>query len=117
MHQKGKEVKVDELAREFKNFLFIYDIFRKEQGLSANLKNVFEITSSMSDKLGRICRYVKHQERNDPKPDWPEGMTTEMAGLLLYMILLMNYYQVDITNGIRLELEKSVEQHAKKEKI
>ena len=67
----------------------------------------------MSDKLGRICRYVKHQERNDPKSDWPEGMTTEMTGLLAYMILLKNYYNVDFVKGMELEFDKAVEQHKK----
>ena len=113
MCQKGEPVQIEELISEFKTFLLIYDIFRKEQGLSANLENVFEITTSMQDKLGRICRYVKHQERNDPKPDWPEGMTMEMAGLLVYMIILLNYYDVDISDGMRLELKKALKQHVK----
>ena len=108
------KVEVEELVSKFKAFLFIYDIFRRERGLPAHVKNIFEVTSSMSDKLGRICRYVKHQERNDPKEDWPDGMTTEISGLLVYMIMILDYYNVDISSGMTLELKKAVKQHSKK---
>ena len=111
--EEFETISVMGVVRNFKHFLNSYDYWRHTNGLSANLKNIFETTTSMQDKLGRICRHVKHQERNDPKSDWPEGMTTEMAGLLVYMILLMNYYEIDIAEGMKLELEKAVQQHAK----
>ena len=103
-----------DIAFLFHRFLSGYDKWREDNNLSGSIENVHEIISSMTDKLGRIARYVKHQERNDPKPDWPDGMTTEMAGLLIYMIMLKNHYNVDILNGMKIELEKAIEQHSRK---
>jgi len=102
-----------DLTNDFQNFIDTYEAWRLRVGLDGTIDNVYEILAAMSDKLGRICRYVKHQERNDPKPDWPEGMTTEMTGLLAYMILLKNHYNVDLVKGMGLEFDKAVEQHGK----
>ncbi|MFW5803783.1 MAG: hypothetical protein ACOCWG_00965 [bacterium] len=96
----------------FQSFLDAYHVFQSENNLLAKIENVFEITTSLSDKNGRICRYVKHQERNDPKKDWPEGMTSEMIGYIIYLIILKNYYNVDLLKGLKLELEKSIRQHS-----
>ena len=104
-------VTADDVARNFQHFLNSYDYWRKQNGLSGSIDNVHEIISAMTDKLGRIARQVKHQERNDPKPDWPDGMTEEMTGLMIYMIMLKNHYGVDIFKGMRKELNKAVEQH------
>ena len=82
------KVEPKDVIKEFKQFLETYKAFKTDHNLPYSLDNPYEILASMSDKLGRICRYIKHFERNDPKPDWPEGMTTEMTGLLSYMILL-----------------------------
>jgi len=116
--RKGKmsckdSVKAEKVVNAFKEFDFLYSAFRQDNKLADNIDNVFEITSAMSDKLGRICRYIKHQERNDPKPDWPDGMTIEMSGLLLYMMMLLSYYKIDIGKGMELELNKAVQQHRK----
>lgn len=100
------------VTNAFSNFIDTYEAWRLRNGLSGNIANVFEITTSIADKAGRICRYVKHQERNDPKPDWPEGMTTEMAGVLVYLMILKNNYGVDLLEGMRIELEKAVDQHS-----
>ena len=105
---------VNVVVDHFNIFLGCYEEWREENGLSATIDNPHEILASMADKLGRICRYVKHQERNDPKHDWPEGMTTEMVGLLTYMTMLINKYDVNISEGMKIELEKSVEQHGNK---
>jgi len=105
-------VRAEEVVKIFKEFDLLYSIFRKDNNLANNIDNVFEISSAMSDKLGRICRYIKHQERNDPKPDWPDGMTTEMSGLLIYMMMLLSYYKIDIGKGMELELNKAVQQHS-----
>jgi len=113
MSQKDS-IRPEEVVEAFNDFLTLYDFFRRENGLSSHIDNVHEIITSMTDKLGRICRYVKHFERNDPKEDWPDGMTEEMSGLLVYMIILKNYYGVDISNGMKKELNKAVEQHSKK---
>lgn len=102
----------EKVVGAFNSFLHDYDVFREANGLSGSINNVYEILAAMTDKLGRIARQVKHQERNDPKPDWPDGMTIEMAGLVIYMIILKNYYNVDISEGMKQELEKAIEQHA-----
>lgn len=102
-----------DLTSSFQKFIDTYEAWRLRAGLSGKIDNVYEILAAMSDKLGRICRYVKHQERNDPKPDWPEGMTTEMAGLLIYMMILKNYYDIDLLKGLAIETDKAVRQHKK----
>ena len=104
-------VTADDVAKNFRHFIHSYEYWRKSNGLSGSIDNVHEIISAMTDKLGRIARQVKHQERNDPKADWPEGMTEEMSGLLIYMIILKNHYGVEIYEGMRNELNKAVEQH------
>jgi hypothetical protein len=104
---------VNDVINLFNEFLNGYDYWRNCKGLSASIDDAYEITSSMADKLGRICRQVKHKERNDPKPDWPNGLAEDMAGLLVYMIILKNKYDVDIAKGMKIELNKSVEQHSK----
>jgi len=109
----GEILKAKDVVHIFNEFLSGYNHWRKSNNLSGSISNVHEIISSMTDKLGRIARYVKHQERNDPKPDWPKGMTTEMAGLLIYMIMLKNHYDVDISKGMISELKKAVSQHSK----
>ena len=107
-------VTASDVVRNFQHFLNSYDYWRNQNGLSGSIDNVHEIISSMTDKLGRIARYVKHQERNDPKPDWPDGMTIEMAGLIVYTIILKNTYGVDIFKGFKAELEKAAKQHSNK---
>jgi len=72
--------KPDFIVESFEDFLAIYQMFRTYNGLSKNINNVHEILTGMTDKHGRICRYIKHQERKDPKPDWPVGMTAAMTG-------------------------------------
>ena len=113
MSQKPDPVTVNEVIETFKNFLLRCDIWRKENGLSGDIDNAYEITTSLADKVGRICRQVKHQERNDPKPDWPDGMMEDMAGVLAYLIILKNHYNIDISEGMRQEFEKAVEQHSR----
>jgi len=107
-----KDEVTDNVIRDLNHFLKSYDVWRNFNRLSGSIDNVYEIISAMTDKLGRIARQVKHQERKDPKPDWPDGMTTEIAGLLVYMIILQNHYNVDISNGMKIELEKAIEQHS-----
>lgn len=110
---EAESVVVNDVVKLFNEFLNSYDFWRKNNNISGSIDNVYEILTAMTDKLGRICRYVKHQERNDPKSDWPEGMTSEMAGLLVYMIILKNYYNIDISDGMKKELEKAIKQHSK----
>jgi len=107
-----KEEYTHNVIKDFNRFLESYESWRKLNGLSGSIDNAHEIISAMTDKLGRIARQVKHQERNDPKPDWPNGMTIEMAGLLIYMIILQSRYNVDISDGMKEELEKAIKQHS-----
>jgi hypothetical protein len=101
-----------DVAKSFENFVGILELFRQMHGLKSPKKGAFEICTAMSDKLGRICRQVKHAERGDPKPDWPEGMTREIMGLLAYMIMLTQYFKVDMTKGMVAELESTIRQYA-----
>ena len=98
-------------------FFFTYDQWRKQNGLSGSIDNVHEICNSMTDKHGRICRQVKHVERNDPKSDWPTGMTEAMMGYLVYMIMLMNKYSDTkkpggYRQGFLNELNAAIDQHS-----
>ena len=98
----------------FQDFINQYHLFRKAHDLPGTIKNVHEVCNSMTDKHGRVCRYVKHQTRNDPKSDWPIGMIEAMMGYMVYMMLLLNYYKIDSKNieiGIIDELEKALKQH------
>ena len=105
-----------EVATKFQDFLDTYDSFRETNGLSGSIANVYEILSAMSDKHGRICRQIKHYERKDAKPDWPNGMTEAMIGYIVYMIMLLKKYDVNIKDGLIKELESSVAQYSKKGK-
>ena len=101
------------VTQTFNKFLIDYELFRKSNNLSGSLDNVHESISGMVDKLGRISRYVKHNERSDPKEDWPDGLTKEMSGLLVYMILILNHYNLNISKGMIDEFNGSIEQHRK----
>lgn len=103
---------ISNVVDSFESFLNSYEEWRSMVGLSGKIDNAFEMTTALSDKNGRICRYVKHQERNDPKSDWPDGMASEMVGYIIYLIMLMKYYNIDLPKGIKFELLKSVKQHA-----
>lgn len=105
-----------EVAQAFKDFDSLYEIFRNDNNLSGRIGSAYEICTSLADKVGRICRYAKHEQRNDPKPDFPEGMMEEVAGVIIYLILLKNYYRQDFEEGIRSELERAVSQHSKEGK-
>ena len=72
-----------DVVDSFNEFLKRYDQFRKQNGLSSHISNVHEILTGMTDKHGRICRQVKHTERNDPKSDWPVAMTESIYGYIV----------------------------------
>jgi len=109
----NKNKSAREVIWAFNKFLEAYNIFRKNNGLKSRIKNVHEIITAMTDKHGRICRYIKHQERKDPKPDWPNGMTMAASGYIVYLIMLLNYYGIDIQDGMDKELNEAVKQHKK----
>ena len=109
------KVEPKDVIKEFKQFLKTYKSFKIDHNLPYSIDNPYEILTSMSDKLGRICRYIKHFERNDPKSDWPEGMIEAITGLFIYTLMLPDYYDVDLFDGMEAELIKAIEQHAKNE--
>jgi hypothetical protein len=104
----------NDVARSFQRFLTDYELFRKNNGLTDVIENPYEIIAGMTDKLGRIVRQVKHKERNDEKPNWPEGATEAIWGLLAYTIMLKDHYDFDVSEGIRNELQSAVEQYGGK---
>jgi hypothetical protein len=100
-------------AKSFSDFLAVYRRFRKDNSLGSP-QSVHEICNSMSDKHGRICRYVKHAERNDPKKGFEAKMGGAFAGYMAYAIMVMDRYRVDIERGMETEMKKAVRQHARK---
>ena len=88
--------------------------FRQQNNMKKFDGSLYEICTSLGDKHGRICRYVKHSERNDPKPDHPEGMWKEMAGYINYLTIMQDVYGMDIGYGIESELSSSVGQYGGK---
>jgi len=105
------ERQVENVAESFRKFLLDYQLFRNMAGLTKKIDNVHEILTGMTDKHGRICRYIKHQERKDPKPDWPDGMTQAIVGYLVYAIMLLEHYGVNIEGGMKKELEEAMKQY------
>jgi len=112
----GKGPSIETVVRNFRYFMDSYNIWRQFNGLGEKkIENVHEILTGMTDKNGRIARQIKHIERNDPKEDWPTGATMPMSGYLVYMMLLIDHYRLDITEGMIAELNESVQQHGEDE--
>jgi hypothetical protein len=107
------DIQIKNTADSFRRFLLDYQLFRNMSGFTKKIDNVHEILTGMTDKHGRICRYIKHQERKDPKSDWPDGMTQALVGYLIYAIMLLEHYGVNIEDGMKKELEEAVKQHRK----
>jgi len=109
------DLNANDVIYRLEQFIMYYDMWRWKKGLSANIENTYEITTSLADKVGRICRQVKHFERNDPKPDWPHGIVEDMAGIITYMVILKNRLELnDVSDGFLSEMKKAVEQHGEK---
>ena len=106
---------IDLVISKFSDFLTEYKEFKKLVGLPETLKNPLESVVGASDKVGRLIRYVKHNIRQDPKPDWERLMQEEMFGAIAYLVILMEESKFDdISVGMRTELIKAAEQHARK---
>ena len=105
------KIKVKHVVQAWLNFLKVYRMFREDNGLIKNDYSGFEICTSLSDKHGRICRQIKHAERNDHKSDWPEGMTEAIGGYLVYVIMLLEHYKLDMNDGLKNELESALRQY------
>jgi len=114
---KPKKVDAEEVARAFDSFWAVYDRFREDNGLDGEteeLPDMFEFCTALSDKNGRIARQVKHKERDDPKEDWPLGLTEAMTGYIVYLLLMLSAYGLDIKDGMVKELNSGVKQYAPK---
>ena len=108
-----KKYTAEDVVEAWKNFENVCYLFREDNGLKVADYDAFEICTSLSDKNGRICREVKHAERNDHKSDWPDGLTSSMAGYIAYMIMLIEKYKCDFSSGLRKELNSSLKQYGK----
>ena len=105
---------VNHVSTSFKKFLSDYNSFRKKNGLDKRkISNVHEILTGMTDKHGRICRYIKHQERKDPKHGWTKSVAGDFVGYLVYAIMLLEHYNINVLDGMEDELNESVRQHSK----
>ena len=98
-------------AEKFQEFIDAYDDFREAAGLSATIDDIFEVCTSIADKTGRVCRYSKHNRRDDPKPDWEKELGESVAGLVVYSIMAMEHYELDFYEAMQGELLKACEQH------
>jgi len=105
-----------EVVRKFNDFLKSYDKFRADNGLPGAVDNVYEALTAMSDKHGRICRQVKHFERNDAKPNWPDALTESLVGYIIYSLMILKKYKLDVANGMNNELQAAADQHGDKYK-
>jgi len=113
----GKKTRVKDVINAWDKFILIYRKFRDSSGMSAPDYSAFEICTSLSDKHGRICRQIKHAERNDAKSDWPQGMTEAMAGYIVYLEMLLDKYKISASDGWRNELESALRQYRVKTDI
>lgn len=103
---------IDDVIKNWQVFQQSIQDFKKENNMEPFNGSPFEICTALGDKHGRICRQVKHKERQDAKPDWPKGFLQAMAGYLNYMMMLCDLYDKDLSLGLREELESSLHQYA-----
>lgn len=106
-------IKSDAVVLSFNEFLQTYNYFRKGNGLG-NKTDAYEICTAILDKCGRIAREVKHKERNDPKENFPDGLTEAMTGTIVYLMMLIEKYQIDVSSGMKKELESALRQYSEK---
>ena len=99
------------VTRAFSEFLTTYNAFRELNGLTRKIKNIHEILVGMTDKHGRICRYIKHHERKDPKDNWKAELASSLTGYLIYSMMLLEHYGIDIKDGMEKELNEALKQH------
>ena len=107
------KVSPERVAWAFSHFINTYVKFRRDNGLGHSVPSIHEVCNSMTDKHGRICRHVKHAERKDPKPDFPEVVAEELTGYLVFALMVAEKYGVNMERGMAKELRKAIEQHSK----
>ena len=101
-------------AAAYDLFETYYARFRKRAKLAATKGNAYELTTALADKTGRICRLVKHAQRNDPVPNTKENLEDSVAGVVVYLEMLVKKFELDMLAGFKRELTKAVIQHVKK---
>ena len=110
-----------QLAQDAENCAVAFDLFeryyarfRKRANLAPTKGNAYELTTALADKTGRICRLVKHAQRKDPVENTPEIMADCVAGVIVYLEMLIKKYKLDMPAGFKRELKKAVAEHVKK---
>jgi len=113
MNKRQVKAAAKRAAKSFSQFLTDYDKFRETAGLAWVIDDEYEVCTSMTDKVGRICRHMKHIRRDDPKADWKTEVPESFVGLLLYALMVVEKYDVDIERAFLDEFMKACEQHGK----
>lgn len=98
----------------FDLFEAFYKRFRTNANLAATRGSAYEVTTALADKTGRICRLVKHFKRGDPIPNTKETMEETVAGVIVYLEMLVKRYKLNMKAGFKRELMKAVVQHSTK---
>ena len=109
--QMIEEANVADVTQAFGGFLEQYRLFRLKHKLNKEVTNIHEILVGAFDKLGRMSRQIKHFEREDPKDDWPEVLGEDAVGALIYILIALEHYDIDVVKGMENELKKAAEQH------
>lgn len=110
----SRKTSPENVADAFDDFLKAYRKFREDNGLTKPVGNIFEICTSMTDKHGRICRQIKHFERNDAKEDWPIAVVEAFSGYVVYMHMILDKYNLSVHDGMVKELQSAMTQYSKK---
>jgi hypothetical protein len=106
------EEDVKAVVKAFRHFLKVYYLFKKEHKLAHTYDDAKDMTLALMAKAGNIARLVKHEQRNDPKPDYLNGLERDMFGSIAYMTVIAARYGIEFDDGMAAELLSAVEQHA-----
>jgi len=98
------------------SYMEYQESFRRYKRLAGlkPIENAHECVSGTVDKLGRLTRHVKHNGRNDPKPNFPSDAVQSFAGILAYADMIMEGLDINdqqFVEGFAAELMKGVKQH------
>lgn len=110
---EGAGAAAGQVIEDFVEYQRSFRKFKDIVGLKP-IPNKHEPVSGCVDKLGRLTRHVKHNDRNDPKPDFPHAAVRAVAGVLAYLDMIvedMDISEADFVEGFSQELMKSVDQH------
>jgi len=104
----------ENVAVSYDLFQDFYRRFRKAANLPDACSDVYEITTALADKTGRICRLVKHFRRGDDLDNTEDQLEDNIVGIIIYMEMLVRDFGLDMILGFKRELMKAVVQHGKK---